>query len=297
MFKNLSAAAVGISGGPSEMIEAALSFGFKGIDLSILDFAEQVKAHGLPHARRLLDSSKLKLSFFHLPVEWQNDDDSFRRDFERLPALAGLAAEVGCTRALAWVAPASNERHFHQNFEFHRQRFTEIAKRLDPLGIRLGIGFRAAIDVRQGQAFEFVRTLDALLMLLSVVQARNVGLVLDEWDLVAGGGSLESLQKVGAEKIVAVQLADAAADAAAQNWPSSSRLLPLETGVIDSTALLVWLAEHGYDGPITPVPSIKRLAGMRRDAIVKLAGTQLDKAWKGAGLTAAGKLATSTAPR
>ncbi len=282
MFKNLSSAALGVSGGQNEMIEAALSFGFKGIDLNILEFSEQVKTHGLPHARRLLDSAKLKLSYFHLPIDWQNDDDSFRRDLERLPSLAGLAAELGCTRALVWVAPASNERHFHQNFEFHRQRFTEIAKRLDPLGIRLGIGFRAAVDLRQGQAFEFVRNLDALLMLLSVVQARNVGLVLDEWDLVAGGGSLESLQKVGIDKIVAVQLADAAADAAEQNWPSNSRLLPLETGVIDSSALLAWLAERGYDGPVTPVPSATRSAGMRRDAIIKLAGAtrqSLERRW------------------
>ena len=202
---------------------------------------------------------------------------------ERLPSLAGLAKELGCTRALVWVAPASNDRHFHQNFEFHRQRFTEIAKRLEPLGIRLGIGFRAAVDLRQGLAYEFVRTLDALMLLLSVVQARNVGLVLDEWDLFAGGGSLESLQKIAADKIVAVQLADAATDAAAQDWPSTSRVLPLETGVIDSSALLAWLAERGYDGPVTPVPSPARLTGMRRDAIVKLAGGQLDKAWKAAG--------------
>jgi sugar phosphate isomerase/epimerase len=297
MFKNLSAGALGISGGPSEMIEPALSFGFKGLELNVVDFSAQVKTHGLPHSRRLLDSAKLKLSFFRLPVDWQNDDETFQQDMERLPSLAGLAAELGCTRALVWVAPASNDRHFHQNFEFHRQRFAEIAKRLDPLGIRLGIGFQAAVDLRQGLAYEFVRSLDALLMLLSVVQAKNVGLVLDEWDLFAGGGSLDSLQKVSADKIVAVQLADAAADAAEHNWPSTARLLPLETGVIDSSATLAWLAERGYDGPVTPVPSTTRSKGMSRDGIVKLAGAQLDKAWKTAGLNPAVKLATSTARR
>jgi sugar phosphate isomerase/epimerase len=188
-------------------------------------------------------------------------------------------------------------RPFHQNFEFHRARFTEIARLLDPSGIRLGIGFQAAGDVRQGKSFEFIRGLDALLMLLSVLGTRNVGVILDLWDLFAAGGSLDAVRKLSADKIVAVQLADAASDAAAGGWPSTARVLPGETGVIDAAGALAILAELGYDGPITPVPHIKRLAGMRRDAVVKLAGAQLDQVWKAAGLNPAGKMAASPARR
>ena len=66
-------------------------------------------------------------------------------------------------------------------------------------------------------------------------------------------------------------------------------MLPGETGVIDTAAALVALAEMGYDGPVTPAPDKSQLRGMRRDAIVKAAGEKLDAVWKRAGLNAVGK--------
>lgn len=297
MFRCLCANSLGISCGQSELIELALSFGFKGIELEIVDFADQVKTHGMPKARRLLDSAKLKFGGFHLPIELEADDDVYRDRLQKLPDWANVAAEMNCKRALVWVQPASDLRPFHQNFEFHRGRLTEIARLLEASGIRLGLGFHAAGDLRQGKAFEFIRGLDPLLMLVSVLGTRNVGVVLDLWDLHASGGSIEAIRKLSAEKIVSVRLADAAPDAAAGGWPSTSRVLPGETGQIDAAAALVVLAELGYDGPVIPVPHQKRLAGMRRDAIVKLAGEKLDQVWKAAGLNPAGKLAASTARR
>jgi sugar phosphate isomerase/epimerase len=297
MFKNLNSEALGVSGSQSQLIEMALSFGFKGIDLDILDFTEQVKAHGLPHARRLIDSAKLKLGSFKLPVDWRGDDATFKKDLDLLPAYIATAAELGCTRVVTHVEPGCDQRPYHQNFEFHRQRLTEIAKKLEPSGIRLGVGFIAAADVRHGKAFEFIHNLDALLMLLSMVTAKNVGVSLDVWQLYAGGGSIDSLKKLTAEKIVTVQLADATNDPAAEKWHSKNRLFPGETGVIDCPAILVALAEKGYDGPVTPVPHVNRVANMRRDAIAKLAGEKLDQVWKAAGLSPAGKLAASTAKR
>lgn len=297
MFKCLSAAALGVSCGQGELIELALSFGFKGIELDMVEFVEQVKTQGLPKARRLLDSAKLKIASFPLPLDIEADDDVFRASIQRLPDWATAAAEMKCTRALVPIAPASDFRPFHQNFELHRSRLTEIARLVEPSGIRLGLGFQAASDVRQGKAFEFIRGLDALLMLLSVLGARNVGIVLDLWDLHASGGSIEAIRKLSADKIVAVQLADATSEAAAEGWPSTSRVLPGETGQIDAAGALAMLAELGYDGPVIPVPHRSRLAGMRRDAIVKLAGEKLDQVWKAAGLNPAGKLATSAVRR
>jgi sugar phosphate isomerase/epimerase len=297
MFKNLSSEALGISGRQSEVIEVALSFGFKGIDLNVVEFADQVKTHGMPHARRLLDSAKLKLGTFALPVDWRNSDEAFRADMERLPALAAIAAEIGCQRAITFVEPACDSRPYHQNFEFHRQRFSEIAKKLQASGIKLGIGVVAVTDPKEDKAFEFVRSYDPLLMLLSVVGAANVGVVLDLWDLRVSGGSLELLRKLPREKIIAVQVADGPQGTPPESWQLKDRLLPGETGVIDTAAALTLLAELGYDGPITPAPHPSRFAGMRRDAIVKLTGEKLDQVWKGAGLNPAGKLSVAPAQR
>lgn len=295
MFRNLSPKALGISGRQSEIIELALSFGFKGIELDLVDFAEQVKANGLPHARRLLDSAKLKLGSFALPVDWRHGDEEYRRDLEKLPDLAKLAADLGCQRCVTLIEPACDERHYHQNFEFHRQRLTDIAKKLEPLGIRLGVGFQAAAELRQGKSFEFLHSLDALLMLLGMLGTKQVGVVLDVWDLRASGGTFEAIRKVTAEKIVEVRLANAATEAPVEQWKLADRALPGEPGPIDLPAFLVALAETGYDGPITPAPDARRFSGLSREKIVRQAGQQLESVWKAAGLTPAGKLAPAAA--
>ncbi|HUY32761.1 MAG TPA: TIM barrel protein [Pirellulales bacterium] len=295
MFKNLNPEALGISAGPSELIELALSSGFRSVDLNLAEFALQVKEYGLPKARRLLDSAKLKIGSFTLPLDCGADDTAFTRQLDQLPSLVAPAVEVGAMRAVTVIEPACDERPYHQNFELHRQRLADIGKKLAPLGVRLGVGFQALAEFRAGKHFEFVHSLDALLVLLSTVGSRQVGVSLDLWQVWAGGGSLDVARaKLKPDQIVTVQLADAAeAIATPERASLSSRRLPGETGVIDGAAALVALAEWGYQGPITPAPDASRFAGMRRDAVVKLAAETLDAVWKAAGLSPAGKI---TAP-
>ena len=72
MFKNLSPADLGVSGRESEIIELALSHGFKGLDLGLVEFAEQVATQGFAKASRLIESARLKQGSFPLPVRWQD---------------------------------------------------------------------------------------------------------------------------------------------------------------------------------------------------------------------------------
>ena len=156
MFKNLNAKFLGISGTQSEIIELALTFGFDSIDFDVVDFANRAKLRGMDYARRLIDSAKLRIGTYEFPFAWDSDDSVFRKDMERLPEYAEAAAEVGCTRCLATVAPATNDRPYHENFEFHRTRFAEICEVLQKTNTWLGIGFRAAADLRQGKSFQFI---------------------------------------------------------------------------------------------------------------------------------------------
>lgn len=289
MFKNLDPQALGLSASQSETIELALSFGFRGVSFDLVEFAGEVQSYGLPKARRLLDSAKLKLGTFPLPLEWQADDAKFQTDLRRLAELSELAASVGATRAVTVVEPADDERPYHQNFEFYRQRLGEVCRALEPHGIRLGVGFESSEAARRDKHFEFIHDLDALLVLLSTVGAANVGLSLDVWQVWASGGSLDSVgKKLKADQIVAVWLADAAQPGEGDAHDPATRQLPGETGVIDSGAALARLAELGYEGPVTPLPDRGRFAGMRRDAIARLVGEKLDAVWQAAGLKKGG---------
>lgn len=291
MFKNLNTSALGISGHQSELIELVLTHGFQGMDVKIKELAHRAQKHGMPYARRLIDSAGIQLGSFELPLEWDTNDDIFKEGLAKLPEYVQVAAEIGCTRCLATIEPAGDMRPYHENFEFHRHRFSDICKVLEPSGIRLAIGFRAAADLRKDQAFQFIHELDALLLLVKMVDAPNVGILLDIWDLHVSGGSVQNVRTLSAEQIVVVRVADLAEGLSADEPTEASRILPDPTGQVGVSAYLTALAELSYDGPITPAPYRGTFTSSRRDPIVRQTADALRTAWEAAGLTPTGKLA------
>ncbi|NQU24240.1 MAG: hypothetical protein HQ567_23410, partial [Candidatus Nealsonbacteria bacterium] len=189
MFKNLNPSALGIAGHQSEIIELALTYRFGGMDLDVADFVARAKLHGMPYARRLIDSAKIRIGSFPLPLAWDTDEEVFRTDLEKLPEYAQTAVEIGCTRCLVTLAPACDIRPYHENFEFHRERFSRICQALQPAGVQFGAGFQAAEYLRKDRTFQFVHDLDSLTLLVNMVDSPNMGMLLDVWDLVACGGS------------------------------------------------------------------------------------------------------------
>jgi len=289
MYRNLSPKVLGVSGFQSELIELALSHGFKGLEIDVVDFIEKANSRGLDHARRLIDSARIKLGHLQLPVALSAADEAFDSELECLQGAAEHLATVGCDHLVTTIEPGSDDLPYHENFERHRKRLVALADVLDPHGIRLGIGFRGIASARQGKAFEFIHDLDALMTLVESA-AESTGASIDVWDVVVAGSSVDDLKKIAASRMVAVQLSDGPADQSPQQWDETSRQLPGETGVIDSAAVLVWLAESDFEGPVTPVPHRSQFKGTTRENIVRRTGEKLNEVWKLAGLTPSGKL-------
>ncbi|MHC4177491.1 MAG: sugar phosphate isomerase/epimerase family protein [Planctomycetota bacterium] len=291
MFKNLSPSALGISGHESEIIELALTYGFAGMDLEVADFATRAKVRGMPYARRLIDSAKIRLGTFRLPFSWNTEDELFKEDMERLSEYARAAVEVDCTRCVATLPPADDQRPYHENFEFHRRRLADICEALQPAGVWFGVGFQAAEYLRKDRAYQFVHDLDALTLLLNMVDAPNMGLLLDIWDLVACGGTIDTIRNLPLGQIVAVQVANMPANVHLSEFDETSRLLPgAENSQIDTVGALIALAEFGYNGPLTPRPSRGIFHSRRRDVIVKQTGEAMERVWRAAALTPEGTL-------
>ncbi len=285
MFKNLNPQALGVTGHQSEIIELALTYGFRGIDLEIVDFLIRVKRRGMDYATRLIRSAGICLGTFPLPCDWDGDDEAFRKGLATLPEYAQAAAEAGCTRCVTTIAPASDDLPYHENFERQRARLRELGAVLAPTGVKLGVRFRAAAALRKGKAFQFIHDLDATMLLLNMSEAKNVGLALDLWDLVVSGGSLESVRALPVEQIVAVLVAELPADANPAEADEEQRHLPAPAGRIDVASYLRLLQEQGYDGPVSPMPHRAIFGKPRRDALVRRAGDALDAVWREAGLT------------
>lgn len=285
MFKNLNTSALGVSGHQSEIIELALTYGFAGVDLNITEFATRARLKGLPYAKRLIESAKIRVGTFALPFDWDTDDDSFKAELKKLPEFANCAMELGCTRCTAVVASANDSRPYHENFEFHRRRFHDICEVLQPAGVRLAVGFQACEYLRRDRAFQFIHDLDALTLLLNMVAAPNLGLLLDIWEVIACGSSLDVVRKLPVNQIVAVQVAEMPADVPLTELDDKARLLPsVESGRIDVAAFLKVVRELGYDGPVTLKPSRGAFESRRREVIIKQASESLDAVLKAAGV-------------
>jgi sugar phosphate isomerase/epimerase len=283
MYKNLSTTGLGISGVESELIELALTYKFAGVEPDFMELYHRAEEKGVPYARRLIDSGKIKLGTFRLPIEWV-DEARYAKDKDKLEKIAARAAELGCTRCVTLISPSSDERPYHENFEFHRRRLAEIAQVLNKHQVKLGLEVNALADARQGAAFEFVHSFDELRKLASGVGVENVGVVVDVFQWHAGGGSIEEIKSLSANQIVAVYLCDVPSDVPVGKLTTKNRLLPNETGVIDSVDLVKWLTSIGCDGPVTARPDRSRFPKTGRMQIVKIVAESLDHVWTEAGL-------------
>jgi sugar phosphate isomerase/epimerase len=295
MYKNLNAAALGVSGRQSELIELALTYGFAGFDLDLPSFCKQVELRGLDHARRYLDSAHLKIGVYELPVRWDGDEGVFQEDLEKLPALAETAAAVGAKACYTTVMPACDDRPYHENFEFHRQRLGAIAEKLAPMETRLGLAFLAPSCFREGKQYGFIATPDALVTLMKTIVGDNLGLLIDLWHWRLAAGSLDAIRELGPQQVVMVRVADLPKDVEMDAVTDEHRLLPGTTGLVDTAASISLLAEIGYRGPVTPFPSPTQTTGETRDRIVQRAASALDTAIQAAGLEVPGRTFSATA--
>ena len=283
MFRNLSTFGLPLSGRPSELIELALSFGFDAMDIDLVDFQQQAETFGVPHARRLMVSARLKCGVFRLPVTLDADDATFNAEMALLPKRLEFAQATEASRAVASIAAASDEHSFKDFFEQYRTRLDTIGAMLDTHGISLGLAITPEAEARAETTHQFVHTFEGLLGLLAVSHPR-VGAVVDSWALHITGEPLEMITKVPKGRIVEVRLSDAPRDVAAAELTHAQRLMPGDTGVINSAAVLTQAKNAGFDGPVTPWADRSTVAGRGRERIVKVAGDRLEAVWREAGL-------------
>jgi sugar phosphate isomerase/epimerase len=290
MYKNLNPAALGITGRQSELIELALTYGFRGLDLDMVDVIKRARSRGLEAARRYVSSASVRIGEFPLTTNWLAAEIPYRSGLVELKEIAQVAAAVGATVCTATVKPYSGDLPYHENFELHRRRFAEIGELLSEHGIRLGLAFQATAAERAGHAVPFIHQAETLVTLVKTIGSAQVGLTLDTWSWYVGGGTLDLLRQIPPAQIAAVRFADCAADADRGQLTEADRYLPGDGGAVDGASILRYLAEHEFAGPVTLWPHPSRFRGMTRDAIVQQASAKFDALFRAAGVSRSGKV-------
>ena len=277
MIASLSPVTAGAALSLPDQIALCARHGFAGLEISIGAIADL----GVDQARALFQNSGVQPVTFGLPVEWRQDDATFRQDFARLPEWARLAAELGISRCTTYVLP-STDASLEAYIETSTQRFVEIAKVLDEQNIALGLEFLGPQQFRPNPDKVWFCDIAGALLAADEINrragTRNVGLLVDCWHWYASGGTLMDLASIPLEQIVHVHINDAPVGVAVSDLVDNVRELPGVTGKIDVRGFLSTLQALGYDGPVAVETFSEKLKAMSPDEAAASAATATLKA-------------------
>ena len=254
MYRNLSPGAVGIGGDHAGICKLAASVGFEGVDLDAGFARRMAEDQSVQAVKDFYAGHNLKLGGFGLPTDFRGDEEKFQEGLKRLPEVAEIAGQMGCTRCPTWITPASDELTFEENFERHRRRLAECAKILKDNGIWLGLEFVGPKTSRQGKQHEFIWDMKGMLGLADAIGTGNVGLLLDCWHWYTAYGTVDEILALRPEQVVYVHVNDAPEGVDVDEQIDNVRRMPGATGVIDTAGFMGALKQIGCDAPITAEP-------------------------------------------
>lgn len=286
MFKNLDGECFGIFGRQNEVIEFALSNGYAGISVNFSDLVSRTTASGVDFATRyLVSAKKLLVGTGSFNIRLAGTEEQFRHDLGLLSTIDqiidGIEKVDGAPanrvqRMTVRLQPYSDTLAYHENFEQHRSRISELAEKLVPRGLKLGIGIQASESKRQNKTYSFIHNAEGLLTLVNAIGMDNVGIDLNTWDWRVGDGGLDQLSELPIEKVIAVTLTDTPDGADLSTIANTQRLMPGSGDTTFNTKVCKWLFEAGYTGPLTPGPSSSQFSGSSRDAVIHKASNAID---------------------
>ncbi len=280
MFRSLAPGALGAKVDHlADGLDLARRHGFEGYHFSIAEAAEL----GAAQTTDLAEKAGVRLSAWGFPTNFRQDQTTYEADLARLPALAEVAAELGVLRTATWIAPASDELTYEENFRFHVARLEPAATVLAAHGIRLGLEYVGPKTAWSSKKYPFAHTMQHMGELCAAVGG-NVGFLLDSWHWYTSEESADDLRALSAEQVVDVHVNDAPAGVHVHEQMDNRRALPGETGVIDIVAFLSTIQQIGYDGPVMVEPFSERVRQMGREDAVAATATALGDVWVQAGI-------------
>lgn len=297
MLKNFSPKALGINGRQSELIELALTYGFRSMDIDMYEILRRSQRTTAEDAAKFVKAAMIDdrlgkdkmgrleaIGGFELEIDLDASDEEFKSQVGTLHPLSELAADLEVTRAYLCLPPATDSMPYHEFFEAQSARVKQVAEVLGGKNIRLGISFDASREPEHGKQYDFIRNVEGLIAFVKSVASPGIGYVIDTWDWVVGDGAMDQLSEIAGSDIVAIRLGTLADDADPSKATIGDRVLPSNEGTLNHTSVVKYAMEAGFDGPICPSASPSRYKGQTRENTVKQSQEAIDQICQEAGL-------------
>lgn len=285
MFKNFCPQALGINGRQSELIELALTYAFRGMDIDMHDMLRRSQRTSFEDASKYLKATEIRIGSFTLAIDLDADDDAFTIAVAQLHPLSEIAEQLQVDRAIVRVPGATDRLPFNEFFDVQRTRLNQIAEVLAAKDIKLGVGFRAGKEHIKDKEFPFVTTVETFRALVDAVPA--VGYMIDTWDWVVGDGAMDQLSEISGDRIVAVRLGSLPEGVDSSTATTHDRVLPEQSGLLDHVKVVSHLDSTSFSGPLSPTASTMQYKGETREFLVQKAQEAIDGICREAGLTVA----------
>lgn len=284
MLKNFSPQGLGITGRQSELIELALTYAFRGMEVNMTDMLKRTQRTSFEDASKYLRAAEIEIGCFDCGVDLNTTDEEFTVQLGQVHPLGEVAQQLGAKTATIRLPSATDIAAFPEFFETVSGRIKQVAEVLAGKEIRLGIGFAAGAEKLEGFQFPFVNTVESFLALAKNVTGDTIGYVLDTWDWQVGGGTLEQVKTVPADKVFVVRYGELTEDATPETAKSTDRILPTVDGPLNHVEITKYLASADVDAAIMPTASGAQYKERTREATVNAAQEAIDAIFEGAGL-------------
>lgn len=274
MYRSLNPGCLGIQLPWHECLSLAQANGFEAMDINVersipaSRYREEYARHGLRPGGNII-----------MPC-FREGDDAFRSQLQELPSLAKHAHDVGIRTYYTWILPYSDTLTYRDNFEFHVERLSKVARILADFGGRLALEFIGPKTAREKHRYPFVRTVEQMVELSEAI-GPNAGLLLDSWHWHSSLGTINDILALASDQVVYVHINDAPPGVAIEKLQDTVRCVPGETGVEDLRGFLSALQQIGYDGPVVAEPFCEELHGKPASEVVARVARGIDTVWPG----------------
>lgn len=280
VYRTLDTNLLEITGRSTEVIELALTYGFLGINVDMVDLFKRSQRTSYESSSRFLLSSKLRVASFAAPISLDDDDTAFAANLSTLAQVAEVAGKLQSGAAVVNIPTGTNRLPYPEYFDVIRKRIDQIADALGAHGVKLALRFSAIPDAEEKQ-FKFVRDVEGFVALVKSCTSKNVGIVLDTWNWHVGRGKLTQLDEIGIDRVAIVYLSDSKEGVDPSATTLEDRILPGTSGVIDNVG---WLKKLGQrDIPVTAYGAAPSEISTR-DALIAYVQDAIDEVLNAAGL-------------
>lgn len=270
MFINFSPSDVKIQVDFNETVRLATKHGFAGTNLNLAEIARLPDPESA--AMKVKDAG-LQWGAFGLSIEFRKDQASYDKDLAGLQKLLPVAKRIGAQLAFTCIVPGHNELDYEANYQQHVERLAPVAQMLADHDIRLALEFIGPKTLRDTFRHGFIHTADKMLEFagdITPTGAANVGLLVDSYHVYTSAATEEYLDThLTHDNVFYVHVNDARPNRSRDEQMDLERLLPCESGIIDSAAFVRILRRINYEGPVTAEPFDDTLAGGDPDEVTQ----------------------------